>query len=359
MVAADIGNDRLVHLVPADPNRSAIDDAAKRQHRHLGGPAADIYDHRAGRLGHRKAGTDRCRHRLLDQKDPPCASTFSRFSDRAPLYRGRARGHTDDDLRRGEASAVVRLADEMLDHFLRYLEIGDDAVAQRPDGLNVARSAAEHQFCFLADGKDLFPAADAGDRHHRWLVQHDTAPFHVDDGVCRAEVDRHVGRQKTKHSSKHLTANPVKKRSISLSDWPAISNGRPAPSVAIAKKYANRSPQFLDLIQEGNIGLMKAVDKFEYRRGYKFSTYATLVDPPGDHSLDRRPGAHDPHPGAHDRGDETAGSNVAADAARDRPRADPRRACREAGDAARKGAQGAGYRRGTAQPRPADRRGGG
>jgi RNA polymerase primary sigma factor len=45
--------------------------------------------------------------------------------------------------------------------------------------------------------------------------------------------------------------------------------------IAIAKKYRNRGLQFLDLIQEGNIGLMKAVDKFEYRRGYKFSTYAT------------------------------------------------------------------------------------
>jgi RNA polymerase primary sigma factor len=45
--------------------------------------------------------------------------------------------------------------------------------------------------------------------------------------------------------------------------------------IAISKKYVNRGLQFLDLIQEGNIGLMKAVDKFEYRRGYKFSTYAT------------------------------------------------------------------------------------
>jgi RNA polymerase primary sigma factor len=45
--------------------------------------------------------------------------------------------------------------------------------------------------------------------------------------------------------------------------------------IFIAKKYTNRGLQFLDLIQEGNIGLMKAVDKFEYRRGYKFSTYAT------------------------------------------------------------------------------------
>ena len=45
--------------------------------------------------------------------------------------------------------------------------------------------------------------------------------------------------------------------------------------VAIARKFINRGLEFLDLIQEGNLGLMKAVDKFEYRRGYKFSTYAT------------------------------------------------------------------------------------
>src|SRR5262249_36058235 len=45
--------------------------------------------------------------------------------------------------------------------------------------------------------------------------------------------------------------------------------------VSIAQKYTKRGVQFLDLIQEGNIGLMKAVDKFEYRRGYKFATYAT------------------------------------------------------------------------------------
>jgi len=61
---------------------------------------------------------------------------------------------------------VVHFADEMLDHFLRHLEIGDDAVAQRPDRLDISRGAADHQFRLLSDGEDLSLPLDARDCHH-------------------------------------------------------------------------------------------------------------------------------------------------------------------------------------------------
>ena len=74
--------------------------------------------------------------------------------------------------------------------------------------------------------------------------------------------------------------------------------------VSIGKKYTNRGMSFLDLIQEGNIGLMKAVDKFEYQRGYKFSHLRHMVDTPGHYPVDRRPGPDHTHSRAHDRDDQ-------------------------------------------------------
>jgi RNA polymerase primary sigma factor len=83
--------------------------------------------------------------------------------------------------------------------------------------------------------------------------------------------------------AQHLTINEIKdiNREVSIGEAKARRAKKEMVEanlrlvISIAKKYTNRGLQFLDLIQEGNIGLMKAVDKFEYRRGYKFSTYAT------------------------------------------------------------------------------------
>ena len=91
-----------------------------------------------------------------------------------------------------------------------------------------------------------------------------------------------------------------------------LSGGNLRLVVSIAKKYRNRGLSFLDLIQEGNTGLMRAVDKYEYRRGLQVLDLRHLVDPPGHHPGHRRPGPHHPHPRPHDRRAEQAAERVEA-----------------------------------------------
>ena len=141
VLALDVIHDRLVELVAADADRLRDDDPAERDHRDLAGAAADVDDHRAGRLADRKPGADRGRHRLLDQVGLPGArrrqaSSTARFS--TPVTPD---GHADDHPRMRPA-VLVDLLDEVPEHLLGDLEVGDHAVLQRPDRLDRARASA-------------------------------------------------------------------------------------------------------------------------------------------------------------------------------------------------------------------------
>ena len=101
--------------------------------------------------------------------------------------------------------------------------------------------------------------------------------------ACRTRSRAARTSWRTLEKAYHLTITDIKEinREVSIGEAKARRAKKEMVEanlrlvISIAKKYTNRGLQFLDLIQEGNIGLMKAVDKFEYRRGYKFSTYAT------------------------------------------------------------------------------------
>ncbi len=116
------------------------------------------------------------------------------------------------------------------------------------------------------------------DKHIRAKRKHSSILAKLKDDILRAQRKLIAVEEETR-----LTITEIKEinRQMSIGEAKARRAKKEMVEanlrlvISIAKKYTNRGLQFLDLIQEGNIGLMKAVDKFEYRRGYKFSTYAT------------------------------------------------------------------------------------
>jgi RNA polymerase primary sigma factor len=133
--------------------------------------------------------------------------------------------------------------------------------------------------------KDFISTFPKNETSARWLLKHlkGGKKYSVALGKFKDEIERRQKKLQGLEVQFHLIVNDIKEvnREVSIGEAKARRAKKEMVEanlrlvISIAKKYTNRGLQFLDLIQEGNIGLMKAVDKFEYRRGYKFSTYAT------------------------------------------------------------------------------------
>ena len=133
--------------------------------------------------------------------------------------------------------------------------------------------------------KDFISTFPKNETSTRWLDKHIKAKKRYSAPLAKFkdEVERRQNKLKELETLFHVLISEIKEinREVSIGEAKARRAKKEMVEanlrlvISIAKKYTNRGLQFLDLIQEGNIGLMKAVDKFEYRRGYKFSTYAT------------------------------------------------------------------------------------
>ena len=221
---------------------------------------------------------------------PDPEEVAARIKNIRRLYK-KALGALEKSGSKDKKTAKIRaeLADQLMELKLAP-KLTDALVRNLRDAVSVVRTQERQvmQLCVRDAGmpkKDFlasFPKSETDlkwiDKHIRAKRKHSSTLGKLKDDVLRAqrkllavETLTNLKIAEIKEINRQMSIGEAKARRAKKE----MVEANLRLVISIAKKYTNRGLQFLDLIQEGNIGLMKAVDKFEYRRGYKFSTYAT------------------------------------------------------------------------------------
>lgn len=208
--------------------------------------------------------------------------SYERFMDLS-INHGKGKGHAEYDAVRkemGERFSELKLVGKVLDEIIRNMRHVIEAIRTHERVIMDICVNQAHM-----PRKEFITSFPENETNNEWLETQLTGGFAYSDVLNehKDEILRSQKKLQNMESQTGLSIAEIKEinRKMSIGEAKARRAKKEMVEanlrlvISIAKKYTNRGLQFLDLIQEGNIGLMKAVDKFEYRRGYKFSTYAT------------------------------------------------------------------------------------
>jgi RNA polymerase primary sigma factor len=169
------------------------------------------------------------------------------------------------------APKLVSTMMEVVSHRVNNVKKEENIIRQTCLDAGMPRQLFYDSFPGNETNFDWLTSTDFNSTLQKALKAHKDVIYYAQKSLLEHEISMQITISELKHINKKLRQGDRKAKNAKSQ----MIEANLRLVISIAKKYANRGLQFLDLIQEGNVGLMKAVDKFEYRRGYKFSTYAT------------------------------------------------------------------------------------